>query len=282
MTAQNTPTGRPRKGAFSSSRLIASIPLLLASVWPSASRAEAPVITWTQTAQFDLANTAATIGRSEGFSPNPPMQAVEQDGTLEFAGALAGFQVGNLNYVLTGVQANLSSTYSSNVQFAGYDCCVLSDVYMAGQFQATIQTRFSFDATVKSELVQSWSDWKMDDCWAGRCDMLVNHPVATPIERQWRWTDTSLFVQAPDLKLELSKHAIMEMTAWRNDDSWDELRNPLNQWKGSVTLQYSYQAQPVPEASGGSMLVAGGLAVAMVCGRRRRKAFSAPATSTQA
>lgn len=282
MKTQNTPVDRPREGAFSSSRLIASLLLLLASVWPTVARAEAPVITWTQTAQFDLANTAATIGRSEGFSPNPPMQAVEQDGTLEFAGALAGFQVGNLNYVLTGVQANLTSTYSSNVQFAGYDCCFLSDVYMAGQFQATIKTRFSVDATATSALVQNWSDWKMDDCWAGRCDMLVNHQVATPIERQWSWTDTSLFIQAPDLKFELSKYAIMEMTAWRNDDSWDELRNPLNQWKGSVTLQYTYEAQPVPEASAWSMLIAGGFAVAVISTRRRPGRLSAPATSTPA
>lgn len=282
MKARTTHIDSPWDGALSPTRLLACVLILFASVWPTGSRADAPVITWTQTAQFDFANTATTISRTEGSSPSPSSQAVAQEGTLEFAGALAGFRVGNLNYVLSGVEAKLTSSYASNVQFVGYDCCVLSDVYMAGQLQSSIQAQFSADATATTELVQNWSDWKMAECWVGSCNMLVNHQVVTPIDRQWSWADTSLFIQAADLKLDLRKHSVMEMTAWRNDDSWDELRNPLNRWSGSVTLQYTYEAQAVPEASVWSMFVAGGLAVAAIPARRRRKAINAPATSTPA
>lgn len=273
MTPRHTRGAQRMPRAIEPTWLVACMLLLMMiGAWPARALADAPVIRWTQTAQFDLANTAATIGRTEGFSPSPPMQAAAQEGSLGFAGALASFRVGNLNYVLSGVEAKMTSTYSSNVQFAGYDCCVLSDVYMAGQFQATVQTQFSVDATATSALVQSWSDWKMDDCWAGRCDMLVNHQVVTQVDRQWSWADTSLFIQASDLRLDLSKHSIMEMTAWRNDDSWDELRNPLNRWSGSVTLQYVYEAQPVPEASAWSMFLVGGLALTANAARRRRTA----------
>lgn len=247
---------------------MARVLLVLACLWPVVSRADPLAITWTQTQPFSFADNIQTISRSEGGGWFQRLRGVYQPGVLDFAGALPGFQLGDQHYALTAVEATLKSTYSNVVQFAAYDCCVMVDTKFAGTFEAVIETRFSFQPFGTPTAAQKWSDWLYDECWTS-CHTLATYPLTTTVDLRWAWLDTSPFTRSGKLQLELSKTAAMEMTAWLDDDTWSELRNPTNKWSGSVTLQYVYQAQPVPEAPTLGMFVPGLLAVALIAARRR-------------
>lgn len=272
MNARDTPSAPATRVARSPVPFMARVLLLMACAWPLGSHAEVPTITWTQTVQFSFDATAPTIARSEGGGAFLTIQDVWQSDEFNFSGALSSFQIGNNNYVLTSVNATLTSTYSSVVEFAGYDCCFMTDVYIGGSLQSIIETQFSFEPSVTTVGVQQWSDWLMDECWVGNCNTLKDYSIVTQFNRQWNWQDASYFTQSAELQLELSKYAVVEMTKWRDDDTWSEVRNPLNQWSGSVTLEYLYEAQPVSEPPTLGMSVSGLLVVAALVARRRQAA----------
>lgn len=228
------------------------------------SAANANEITWVQTVDFSLDARPTTVSRHEGVPDFTSLFSVEETEVFSFGGALPRFTVGEVTYVLNSVKAEVNSAYANNFVFAGYDCCVLSQVDVGGASQSSIGAGFSFEPPADQRIVQTWSEVLNLDCWVGGCTMDYEFPtvVSNNLTQQWSWVDTSAFTRGDDIALTLSKQSYIQMTHWNNESDWSEFRNPMNHWAGSVSLEYSYLSLPaVPEPGTGPLLMGGLLAV---------------------